>query len=39
MIVSPMYDEMSDLMRILVEENWLVPWTGMNPTNQIVLSK
>ncbi len=35
MIVSPMYEEISDITRLLVEDNWLVPWTGMNPTNFI----
>jgi len=35
MIVSPMYEEISDITRLLVEDNWLVPWTGMNPTNLI----
>ncbi|MBO5449726.1 MAG: sigma-70 family RNA polymerase sigma factor [Ruminococcus sp.] len=35
MIVSPMYEEISDMTRLLVEDNWLVPWTGMNPTNLI----
>lgn len=36
MIIMPMYVEVSDITRMLVEENWLVQWTGMNPTNLII---
>lgn len=36
MIGTQMGEEMSDITRLLVEDSWLVPWTGMNPTNIIV---
>ena len=36
MIGIQMGEEMSDITRLLVEDSWLVPWTGMNPTNVIV---
>ena len=36
MIGTQMGEEMSDITRLLVEDNWLVPWTGMNPTNVII---
>lgn len=35
MILLSMGEEMSDLTRLLVEDGWLVQWTGMNPTNII----
>lgn len=35
MMITQMYEEVSDITRLLVEENWLVQWTGMNPTNII----
>ena len=31
-----MGEEMSDITRLLVEDSWLVSWTGMNPTNIII---
>lgn len=36
MIGTQMGEEMSDITRLLVEDSWLVPWTGMNPTNIII---
>lgn len=36
MIGTQMGEEMSDITRLLVEDSWLVPWTGMNPTNVII---
>ena len=36
MIGIQMGEEMSDITRLLVQDSWLVPWTGMNPTNIIV---
>ncbi|MCH5193580.1 MAG: sigma-70 family RNA polymerase sigma factor [Oscillospiraceae bacterium] len=33
---TQMGEEMSDITRLLVEDSWLVPWTGMNPTNIII---
>lgn len=36
MMIMPMFEEISDITRMLVEENWLVQWTGMNPTNLII---
>lgn len=35
MIITQMYEEISDITRLLVEDSWVVPWTGMNPTNII----
>lgn len=36
MTSTQMGEEMSDITRLLVEDSWLVPWTGMNPTNVII---
>lgn len=36
MIGTHMGEEMSDITRLLVEDSWLVPWTGMDPTNIII---
>lgn len=36
MIGMQMGEEMSDITRLLVEDSWLVPWTGINPTNIII---
>lgn len=35
MIGTQLFEEISDITRLLVEDSWLVPWTGMNPTNLI----
>ncbi len=36
MIITQMYEEISDITRLLAEDSWVVPWTGMNPTNLII---
>ena len=36
MMICPMYEEISSITRLLVEDNWIVPWSGMNPTNIIL---
>ncbi|MBQ8922133.1 MAG: sigma-70 family RNA polymerase sigma factor [Oscillospiraceae bacterium] len=37
MIITQMFEEVSDITRLLAESDWLVPWSGMNPTNLIFL--
>ena len=32
-----MWEEIDDITRLLIEENWVVKWSGMNATNYIVL--
>ena len=39
MIATPMGEEMSDITRLLVEDCQLVPWTGINPTNIIIINQ
>ena len=36
MMNVPMYEEISDITRLLVEDSWLIPWTGMDATDIIV---
>lgn len=36
MMLTQMEEEVGEITRMLVEENWLVQWTGMNPTNLII---
>lgn len=36
MMLTQMEEEVSDITRILVEDNWIVRWTGFNPTNLII---
>lgn len=36
MMDIPMFEEVSDITGLLVEDNWLVQWSGMNPTNIIM---
>ena len=36
MIGTQMGEEMSAITRLLAQDSWLVPWTGMNPTNVII---
>jgi len=38
MMLTQMEEEVGDITRILVEENWIVRWTGMNPTNLIIIN-
>lgn len=38
MMLTQMEEEVSDITRILVEDNWVVRWTGINPTNLIRLN-